>query len=176
MAAGSNTYYKKGEWYDHVMAIYDYQTPAGVVRGFYQVLNTTGWGGYYEVFMGDGGVLEVSEDTKKGFYVRAPGAKPRKWEDDAAKIERMGAAAIPLLVGETLNPAGRPKENKLKAMTEKAPHQLHLENFFSAITKGTKVSCDPDVAYETAVAVLRANDAVAAEKKISFDPKEFKVS
>jgi predicted dehydrogenase len=181
MAAGSNTYYKQGEWYDHVMAIYDYDTKftpeQGIVRSFYQVLNTTGWGGYYEVFMGDEGVLEISEDTKKGFLVREPGAKPKTWEDEASKIERMGMNAIALTVGETLNPMGRPKEQKLEAMSEKAPHQLHLENFFNAVRAGDpkKVTCDPDVAYETAVAVLRANDAVAAEKKITFNSGEFKV-
>ena len=90
MAAGDNSYYKKGEWYDYVMAIYQYDAGAGPVRSMYQVLNTTGWGGYYEVFMGDQGVLEVSEDTKKGFIVRNPGAPPKKWEDDAKKIQTHG--------------------------------------------------------------------------------------
>jgi predicted dehydrogenase len=176
MASGSNDYYQKGEWYDHVMAIYEYEDAKGhKVRGIYQVLNTTGWGGYYEVFMGDEGVLEVSEDTKKGFLVREPGAKPKVWEDEAEKIERMGVNAIALQVGETLNPTGRPKEQKLAAMSEKAPHQLHLENFFNAIREGTPLTCPPDVAYETAVAVLRANDAVAEQKRIEFKKDEFKV-
>jgi hypothetical protein len=118
------------------MAIYEYQGKEGKVRGVYQVLNTTGWGGYYEVFMGDEGVIEVSEDTKKGFIVREPGAKPKTWEDEADKIQAMGMDAIALKVGETLNPTGRPKETKLTEGSEKAPHQLHLENFFDAIRKG----------------------------------------
>jgi hypothetical protein len=175
MAAGGNDYYKVGEWYDHVMAIYEFNTGAGKVRGIYQVLNTTGWGGYYEVFMGDQGVLEVSEDTKKGFIVRNPGAPPKKWEDDAEKINALGVDAIALKVGETLKASGRPKEERLQEMSEKAPHQLHLENFFSAIRSGTKLSCPPEVGYETCVAVLKANDAVVAEKKLTFDPSEFKV-
>ncbi|RYX82468.1 gfo/Idh/MocA family oxidoreductase [bacterium] len=175
MAAGGNDYYKVGEWYDHVMAIYEFNTGPGKVRGIYQVLNTTGWGGYYEVFMGDQGVLEVSEDTKKGFIVRNPGAPPKKWEDDAEKINAMGVDAIALKVGETLKASGRPKEERLQEMSEKAPHQLHLENFFSAIRNGTKLSCPPEVGYETCVAVLKANDAVAAERKLTFDPSEFKV-
>jgi hypothetical protein len=49
-------------------------------------------------------------------------------------------------------------------MSEKAPHQLHLENFFNAIREGTPLTCPPDVAYETAVAVLRANDACRRTK------------
>ncbi len=180
LAAGGNDYYKQGEWYDHVMAIYAYgkgEGPerAGPARGFYQVLNTTGWGGYYEVFMGDGGVIEVSEDTKKGFYVRDPGAPPKKWENDAEKITAMGVDAIALKVGETLRAGGRPKEQALGAMSEKAPHQLHLENFFSAVRNGTPLSCPPEVGYETCVTVLKANEAVAAKKEIDFDPNEFKV-
>lgn len=187
LAAGGNDYYKQGEWYDHVMAIYEYGTPkvpkgfaldkqrGGPVRSFYQVLNTTGWGGYYEVFMGDGGVIEVSEDTKKGFYVRDPGAPPKKWENDAEKVMTMGVEGIALKVGETLRASGRPKEEALAAMSDKAPHQLHLENFFSAVRNGTKLSCPSEIGYETCVTVLKANDAVAAKKQIDFDAGEFKI-
>ena len=184
LAAGGNDYYKQGEWYDHVMSIYEYganadpaKNPqrAGPVRGFYQVLNTTGWGGYYEVFMGDGGVIEVSEDSKKGFYVRDPGAPPKKWENDAEKIEAMGVEAIALKVGETLRASGRPKEEKLVGMSDKPPHQLHLENFFSAVRNGTKLSCPPEIGYETCVTVLKANDAVAAKKQIDFNADEFHI-
>lgn len=184
LAAGGNDYYKQGEWYDHVMAIYEYgkgtgaeagDVRAGPVRGFYQVLNTTGWGGYYEVFMGDGGVIEVSEDTKKGFYVRDPGAPPRKWENDAERVKGMDVDAIKLVVGETLRPGGRPAQQDLGKMSDKAPHQLHLENFFSAIRNGTKLSCPPEVGYETCVTVLKANEAVAAKKQIDFDSGEFKI-
>ena len=60
-------------------------------------------------------------------------------------------------------------------MTEKAPHQLHLENFFSAVRDGTKLSCPPEVGFETCVAVLKANDAVAAQKTLFFTEDEFKV-
>ena len=35
---------KKRDWYDNVMSIYTYNTPAGPVRAFYQVLNTTSQG------------------------------------------------------------------------------------------------------------------------------------
>jgi predicted dehydrogenase len=184
MAGGGNDYYQKGEWYDHVMAIYEYDKAPGSkptdvlghkVRGFYQVLNTSGWGGYYEVFMGDQGVIEVSEDTKKGFIVRAPDAPPKKWLDEAEKVAQGGMEAVKLYVGETLKASGRPKETKLEQMTEKAPHQLHLENFFSAIRNGTALSCPPEVGYETCVTVLKANDAVAAQKRLEFDAKDFHI-
>lgn len=157
------------------MAIYEYQPEQGKARGFYEVLNTTGYGGFYEAFMGDGGAMEISEDTRRGFLVREPDAKPLKWEDEASKVDKLDQKAIQLKIGETLNPTGRPKEQKLEAQTTKAPHQLHLENFFNAVRKGTPLSCPPEVGYETAVAVLKANQAVEAGQRLEFSPDEFKV-
>jgi predicted dehydrogenase len=76
IAAGGADYYKTHEWHDNVMAIFDYETPEGVVRAFYQVLTTTSaGGGYYEMFMGDEGSLKISEspaNTKIYREDRAP--------------------------------------------------------------------------------------------------------
>ncbi|MBM4082548.1 MAG: hypothetical protein FJ278_22780 [Planctomycetes bacterium] len=58
---------------------------------------------------------------------------------------------------------------------QKPVHQPHLENFFEAIRTGAPLTCPGEVAYETAVTVLRVNEAVAAGRKIEFKPEEFKV-
>ena len=54
IASGGTDYYDKAshEWYDTVMAIYDYETKAGKVRAFYQTQTTNGSQGYFENFMG----------------------------------------------------------------------------------------------------------------------------
>ena len=52
-------------------------------------------------------------------------------------------------------------------------HQLHLENFFNAVRNGTPLSCPADLAYETCVTVMKANDAVAAGKRLEFKAEEF---
>ena len=57
----------------------------------------------------------------------------------------------------------------------KPAHMPHLENFFNAVRKGTPLSCPGELAYESAVAVLTANRAVAEHKTIQFKPEEFKV-
>jgi len=176
LAGGGLDYYKDREWYDNVMAIYEYQTAEGTVRGFYQVLNTTSFGGFYEVFMGDQGSLQISEDIRKGFFFREVEAKRQAWEDEAKKIETMGMEAVQLKVGESLAPDGSkdPKAQELAAEAQKPVHQLHLENFFNAVRLGTPLSCPSEVAFETAVSVLKANDAVAAGRKIEFQPSDFK--
>jgi hypothetical protein len=55
----------------------------------------------------------------------------------------------------------------------KPAHQPHLENFFDAIRHGTKLNCPADLAYESAVAVIRVNEAVRTKMPIQFHPAEF---
>jgi hypothetical protein len=54
-------------------------------------------------------------------------------------------------------------------------HQPHLKNFFDAIRRKAKLNCPSEIGYETAVAVLKANDAIRQDKKIEFAPEEFTV-
>jgi len=176
LAAGGLDYYKDREWYDNVMAIYEYATEQGIVRAFYQVLNTTSYGGFYEVFMGDEGTIEISEDTRRGLLFRELEAKRKDWENEASKIESMNREAIQLKIGETLTSDGTPTPEGQKMLEEikKPVHQLHLENFIDAIREGKPLSCPPDVAFETCVAVLRANEAVAAGKRLQFTAEDFR--
>ena len=48
MASGGTDYYDKKthEWYDTVMAIFDFETKEGIVRAFYQMLTTNSNQGY----------------------------------------------------------------------------------------------------------------------------------
>jgi len=180
MASGGLDYYKEQagrDWYDNVLTIYEYQTPAGPVRAFYQVLNTTSYGGFFETFMGDEGTLVISEDTRKGQIFREEAAKKREWENEASKVESMDRDAIELKIGETLTSTGEKSAEGQKLLEEslKPPHQLHLENFFAAIREGKPLNCPAELAYEVAVSVLKANDAVAKGARVEFKPEEFKV-
>jgi hypothetical protein len=147
------------------------------VRAFYQVLNTTSYGGFYEVFMGDQGSLVISEDSRKGFIFREMQAKRQEWEDEAKKVEKMGVMAIELKIGETLLPDGRkdPKSQKLAAEARKPVHQLHLESFFDAVrrTDPKALTCPPQEAFRTAVTVLAANRAVRTGQRVVFKPEDF---
>ncbi len=175
MASGGRDYYKDREWYDTVMTIYEYHTAQGTVRAFYEVLNTTSFGGYYEAFIGDEGTLVISEDRSKGYVIREVRAKRRQWEDEADTVEKMGRKAIELKIGASRK-GKKGKMSKLEADAKKPPHQLHLENFFDAIRAGdkSKLTCPPEVAYESTVTVLKVNDAIAAQKRLTFEPEEFK--
>jgi predicted dehydrogenase len=180
LATGGLDYYteQKGrDWYDNVLSLYEYDTPAGPVRAFYQVLNTSSFGGFFEAFMGDEGSLVVSEDARKGHVIRETAAKRREWENEAEKVDLLDKQAIELKIGETLTPEGKkdPEGQRLLEESKKDVHQLHLENFFNAIRTGSTLTCPPEVAYETCVSVLKANDAIAAGKRLEFKPEEFLV-
>ena len=58
---------------------------------------------------------------------------------------------------------------------DKPYHQPHLENFFDAVRGKAKLTCPAEAGYETAVTVLKVNEAVEAARKLDFKPEEFKV-
>lgn len=180
MATGGVDYYPQHEWYDNVMTIYDFETPAGIARAYYQVLTTTGARGYYETFMGDEGTLQISEqpskirvyaeartdaDTKwrpwiqQGYVVKAPDAAPEKPkpQDDVLAVYESEP------VTSWLMPVG----------FDEPFHLPHLRNFVNAVRGEEKLNCPPEVGYETAVAVLKVNEAVEAEKKLEFEAGDF---
>jgi predicted dehydrogenase len=180
-ASGGTDYYSKEshEWYDTVMAIYEYQTKEGRVRAYYQTQTTNSSQGYFENFMGDQGTLVISETGKRGSVYREISAPP--WDEWVRK----GYVSAPVIleqkpeeeteavldVRETISP----DEHKLPIEFNDPYHKPHLENFFSAVRGEAKLNCPAEVGYESAVSVLKVNQAIEAGRRLEFDPKEFSV-
>lgn len=197
MAGGGVDYYKNHEWYDNVMAIYEFPTLEGPVRAFYQVLTTTSaGGGYHETFMGDEGALKMSENPKYTKLFRE--ARAPEWERYVTEglLKKPGAGEEGAAV------ASKPWEKEVKPVFSMAPprasvvdvretaalsawdipvtldkaiHQPHLENFFSAIRHGTPLSCPGEQGFASTVTVLKVNEAVEARKMLTFKPSDFVV-
>lgn len=178
MASGGTDYYdeKTHEWYDTVMAIYEYETKDGTVRAFYQTLTTNSSNGYYETFMGDEGTLQISESASRGSVYREPSAP--EWD----KWVKLGYLKAPVEEEETETDAAldvretlAPPAYDLPVKMEKLYHQPHLENFFEAVRGNAKLNCPAEIGYETAVTVLKVNEAVEAARRLGFKPGEFEV-
>jgi predicted dehydrogenase len=178
VALGGKDYYKNREWYDNVMVIYEYDTQEGRSRAMYQVQTTTKHGGFYETFMGDMGALQISEVPQRGDWAMREAHAP-EW-DSLVKEGFLKSEKPPLQKLDTQNifldvrvtaEAGR---WPLPIELAKPAHQPHLENFFNAIVHGTPLNCPAEVGYETAVAVLKVNEAVEARRLLSFRPEQFK--
>ena len=54
-------------------------------------------------------------------------------------------------------------------------HQPHLQNFFQAIRGKEKLNCPAEIGYETAVTVLKINEAVEKGCKMEFKAEDFQV-
>jgi len=178
MASGGTDYYSGREWYDNVMAIYEYKTQEGTARALYQVQTTTKHGGFYETFMGDNGSIVISEVPQKGNWAMREAHAP-EW-DSLIKKGLLNSETQPIQKVDTKNifldvrvtaEAGR---WPIPVELAKPAHQPHLENFFNAILHGTPLSCPAETGYETAVAVLKVNEAVRTRRLYSFRSEQFK--
>ena len=139
---------------------------------FYQVQTTTKYGGFYEVFMGDDGALQISEVTQRGNWAMREAHAP-EWDSlvkdglllsEAPAIQKVDTRNIFVDVRVTAEAGRWP----LPVDLAKPAHQPHLENFFSAVRGGTPLSCPAALAYESAVAVLKVNEAVSTRSFIRF--------
>jgi predicted dehydrogenase len=177
LASGGIDYYdrKTHEWFDSVLATFEYETPQGMVRAFYQTISTNSNQGYSESFMGDQGTLVISESAGRGAAYREPTAPEwDKWvslgylKSPASEVTKPPTDAV-LDVRETL----APPSFELPVKFDDPYHKPHLENFFNSIRGTEKLNCPPDIGYETAVTVLTVNKAAESGKKIIIDPREF---
>jgi predicted dehydrogenase len=177
IASGGIDYYVDHEWYDNVMCIYEYETPEGVARAFYETLTTTSHRGFSEAFRGENGTVEIAEVPQRGNSVLREAHAP-DWQPFveqglirglAAPISKSSTKDVAVDVRVTAEAGKWP----LPIDLAKPAHQPHLENFFNAIRYGTPLNCPPEKGYETAVAVLAVNRAVASGQKIQFKASDF---
>jgi hypothetical protein len=92
--------------------------------------------------------------------------------NEPEKEEEKAEASAVLDVRETLAP---PAYEIPVSMEGKPYHQPHLENFFNAMRGKEKLNCPAEVGYETAVMVLKVNEAVEAQRRLEFGKDEFNV-
>jgi len=178
IASGGMDYYKNREWFDNVMAIFEFDTPEGKARAFYQVQTTTKHGGFYETFMGENGSIVTSEIPQKGNWAMREAHAP-EWDSlvkegllksETAPIQKVDTKNIFLDVRVTAEAGRWPFPVELA----KPAHQPHLENFFSAVRNGIPLNCPAEIGYESAVAVHKVNEAVRLKRLLKFSPEQFK--
>ncbi|HEY1580208.1 MAG TPA: Gfo/Idh/MocA family oxidoreductase [Terracidiphilus sp.] len=175
VASGGLDYYKNHDWYDNAMVIYEFPLPQGTARAFYQVQTTTSsGGGYFEMFMGDDGTIKMSEDPSICAIYREARADAVSWDDLAQKgyvrQVQTAADATKVDVRETAQLA----QYEIPVFFNKPPHQPHLENFFNTMRGTAKLNCPADEAFTSEYVIHKANEAVAAEKKILINNEEVK--
>jgi len=177
MASGGTDYYdsQTHEWYDTVMAMFEYDTSKGLVRAFYQTITTNSNMGYYENFMGDQGTLQISESAgRAGIYREQSAPLWDKWVDKSF-LNAPAEEKIPNVSGAVLDvrETVAPPKYELPVTFNDPYHKPHLENFFNSIRGKDTLNCPAEVGYETAVAVLKVNEAVEKASLVKYDRNEF---
>ncbi len=177
LASGGIDYWTKHQWYDNVLAMFEYDTPDGIVRASYRTGTTNSNGGYFEQFMGDEATLDISEGARGAVY-REAWVEEQQWYpyEDKRLFKLVKDTPEQEEAKSVLDVRSSPKPPKYDLLVEmKKPfHQPHLENFFAAIRARETLNCPAQVGYETAVAVLKVNDAVASGRRLKFQTNEFK--
>lgn len=176
MAVGGTDYYdsKSHEWFDTVMAIFDYENSSSNVRGFYQTINSNSNFGYYENIMGDEGTLYLSESAGRVKVYREPAAPDwEKWVKigilESVEKEEDPDAVI------TIEESVAPPSYNLPVQFTDPVCQPHLENFFQAIRGEAALHCPPEIAYAATATVLKINESVQDGKRIDLAPGDFQV-
>jgi len=184
LALGSTNYFQR-EWYEDVSCMYEYETKAGSARAYYQILNTNSFGDYYERFSGDGGALTLSESPDRCFFVPERGKPMPDWLAQAPTMKLWARNTDQGWVGtdgyrlvDAFRNWGDEGAQGIQAIEdcEWGLHQLHLANFFDAIRANDKnrLTCPPEEAYATAMAVLSVIPAIEKGGMLTFKPEDFK--
>jgi len=191
----------KFELPDNVMCLYEYNTPAGVMRAYYQVLTTTGSQGYYEKHMGVAGSAIISESpTYNQVYaepsndwsqyaagdnpilVKAPDnvknkfwEHPRAWAKPAPKsynVTGTAKAVADARESKALDPW------EIPVILDVYPHTPHVANFIEAVQKkdAAHLTCNVMDAFKSCVTVLKAYECLKTGQKYNFTPADFEVA
>ena len=153
IASGGLDYYPPAsrEWYDTVMVIFEYETPEGRTRAYYQTQTTNGSQGYFETFMGDQGTLVISESEagSSGRIYREITAPA--WDEWVQKgyvsVPKIAAPRPEVEAVLDVRESISPDEHRLPIEFNDLYHKPHLENFFNAVRGLEKLHCPAEIGY-----------------------------
>lgn len=179
-ASGGNSYFKDREQFDNVMCIFDYDTPQGEVRAFYEVLTTTSYGGgFFESFLGTQASIKISEIAATSAIYRESGDYVPSWDDlvDKGYLVRKPAPPKPESGADVVRAyeSAAPEIFDLPGDFGKPAHQPHLENFFAAVRGQAKLNCDARHAFESEAPIFWVNPSARERRPIDFTSEHLSV-
>ena len=177
-ASGGNDFFKTREHFDNVMAIFEYDTPQGGVRAFYQVLTTTSaGGGFWESFMGTEATIKISEIASASAIYREDSAPPWDGLVERGILKRSPAPPKPAPSADAVASyeSAPPEGFELPGGFNKPAHQPHLENFFDAVRGKAKLNCDARHAFESEAPIYWVNPSALSKQPIQFTAEHLSV-
>ncbi len=150
---------------DHVYATFEY--PGGRTATFSSI-ESNAFDHFYEAFFGTKGTLVLKGETEAYLFEEGGGQRP-------TGIEVSAAASGPVLEASesrVADAAGRSSSGTAAGGDRLASYRHEISGFCSAIRTGAPLACGPDKAIGSAVACLRAFDAIEQKTRLTVAPVE----
>ena len=177
-ASGGNAFFKQREHFDNVMCIFEYDTPLGEVRAFYEVLTTTSYGGgFFESFMGTEASIKISEIASSSAIYREASAPSWDGLVNDNYLVRKPAPPKPEVSADSVKSyeSAAPEIFELPGDFGKPAHQPHLENFFAAVRGQAKLTCDARHAFESEAPIFWVNPSARERRPIDLTSEHLSV-
>jgi hypothetical protein len=165
-------------WHGNVMAVYEYDTPVGVVQASSQVLTATrgDGGGSCENFMGTQGSLRMSQNPKHVRVFRDPDAPDwDQWVQRGYLTQGEDARERRLPEGQSeVSETGKIVPYDMTVSLDQPPCYHHLANFFAAVRGQGELTCPADVALTAEAVIHKTQEAVRAKQTTGFRVEDFR--
>ena len=150
---------------DHVYATFEY--PGGRTATFSSI-ESNAFDHFYEAFFGTRGTLVLRGETEAYLFEEGGGARP-------TGIEVSAASSGPVLEASesrVAEAAGRSTSATSGGGDRLASYRHQISGFCSTIRTGTPLRCGPDKAIGSAVACIRAYEAIEQKARLTVAPVE----
>jgi len=163
---GSVARWKDGrEVDDHVYATFEY--PGGRTATFSSI-ESNAFDHYYEVFFGTKGTLLLKGEAEAYLFEEGGSARPTGIEVTAAS----NGPVLEASESRTADAAGQSRSATATGGDRLAAYRHEISAFCAAVRTGAPLACGPDKAIGSAVACLRAFDAIEQKTRLSVSPVE----
>jgi predicted dehydrogenase len=165
MGAGGIYRYKDGrEVNDHIYAIFEYPKNLTLT---YSAIQSNAYDHYYEEFMGTKGTIVLSGETEALLFMEGQRGKPSELTvaaETGGPVMQASESRSRDAAGSSVTGSG----SGSSGLTAVSAYRLELEGFARTIRNGEPNLCDGEVGLKAATAILKADEAIAQNRKLEI--------
>jgi predicted dehydrogenase len=143
---------------DHIYAIFEYPKNLTLT---YSAIQSNAFDHYYEEFMGTKGTIVLSGETEALLFMEGQRGKP----SELTVTAETGGPVMQASESRSRDAAGSSVTSGLTAVSA---YRLELEGFARTIRNGEPNLCDGEVGLKAATAILKADEAIAQNRKLEI--------
>ncbi|TVZ14929.1 Gfo/Idh/MocA family oxidoreductase [Maribacter sp. MAR_2009_72] len=168
MIAGSRDYYPLSytDHEDNVFVIFDYKTPQGPARAFYEVIANSSALGVTERIIGDKGAVVLSLNSNKVALYKEDSADQQLWDSLVSNNTLKNMADQEKLNRTYVDETAPQITYKINVKEKYNAFTAHMLNFTEAIMGNESLNCDAAEAYRCELPVFKIAEALRKNEAI----------